>query len=118
MTDHTRRFILWSPRIAAIAAAAFLGIFALDSFSADRTFFAALPHFFLHLAPTFVLLGVVYVAWRRPWFGALVFLSFALAYALGSLDHPSWIAAIAGPLTLAGSLYLASWRWPLTPRRP
>lgn len=110
--------LLWAPRIAGLAVGAFLSIFALDAFSGDRAFLSALPDFLLHLTPTFALLGVVYIAWRRPWVGALAFLGLAAVYVLTTLDHPNWIAPIAGPLALAGLLYVASWLWLRAHPRP
>lgn len=88
----------------------FLAMFALEAFSHERGVWASVPEFFVHLLPPLALVGVVLLAWRRPWLGAVVFLVLAAIYALVTLDHPRWIAAIAGPLGLVGLLYLLSWR--------
>lgn len=111
MTNRARTLLLWSPRIAGLAVAAFVSIFALDAFREGTGFVQSVTEFLLHLVPTLAILGVVYIAWRRPWFGALVFFSLAAVYGVTTVDRPSWIITIAGPLTLAGLLYLASWRW-------
>ena len=104
--------ILWLPRAVAIAAALFIGIFALDAFSEGRSFWASLPQFAVHLLPTWILLATIAVAWRRPWIGGVVFLSLAAVYAVSASRHPDWILVIAGPLALVGALYFLSWWWP------
>ena len=111
MTDRARTFIRWSPRIAGLIVAGWLSIFALDAFTGTRSFLAEIPGFLLHLVPSLALLGVVYIAWRRPWFGALVFVVLAAVYVLTAGDRWTWIVAIGGPLALVGLLYVASWQW-------
>lgn len=110
MTDRTRTILRWAPRVFGILATLFIGMFALDAFSENRGFWRALPDFFMHLIPAFALLATVVAAWRKPKFGALIFLGFAAVYAASSITHPNWILAISGPLALVGTLYLLSWR--------
>jgi hypothetical protein len=110
MKDATRSALIWSPRILGFLVAAFLGMFGLDALGESQGIGRSTGALFIHLLPTFLTLGVVYVSWKRPWFGAIAFLLFATAYAATSLAHPSWIATIAGPLAVAGVSYLLSWR--------
>ena len=107
MSGHAT--LLWAPRVLGVVVALFLGTFALDAFSPDRGFWASLPAFLVHLAPTLVLLTVVALAWSRPALGAIVFLGLALLYALATIRHADWIFVIAGPLALVGALYYLSW---------
>ena len=106
MTRTTARIVLWLPRILGIAMAGFLGIFALDAFSGQRGW-EAVPDFAVHLVPALVVLGVVAVAWRYPWFGGVAFIGFAAFYAV-SVRRVDWIAVIAGPLVVVGLLFLWS----------
>jgi hypothetical protein len=106
MNDQIRKLLLWSPRALGVAVACFLALFALDVFAEGRGRLATAGAFVLHLAPTFLLLLTVALAWRRPWVGAVVFLVLAMAYAIVASRHPSWVLVISGPLALVGLLYV------------
>ncbi len=100
----------WLPRVLGIAFALFLALFALDVFDTFRGWGIAVP-LLIHLVPSFVLLGVVAIAWRHELVGAFVFLGFAVFYiSSAGLDRPwSWYTAIALPSAVVGALYLVSW---------
>ena len=74
MTTTYNGLLLWSPRVLGILVSLFIGMFALDAFSAGKPFLQAIPDFFVHLIPAFVLLGVVIASFRRPWIGAVGFI--------------------------------------------
>jgi hypothetical protein len=78
----------------------FVGLFALDATGAVDTL--------VHLVPMALLLGMLAVAWRWPALGGAAFIAAAGAYALAAWDHPTWIAAIAGPLLAVGVLFVLS----------
>ena len=113
MRTSLDQLVLWAPRILGIAVALFVGVFALDAFRPGQSFGSGLLGFAVHLIPAAVLLVTVLAAWRRPWIGAIVFVSIALFYAArvpgGRLD---WILVISGPLMVVGLLFLGSWRHP------
>jgi hypothetical protein len=98
---------LWVPRIAGVAMAVFLALFALDAFG-GKPFLAALPDFLIHLAPAAVVLAGVAVAWRFPLAGAAAFGAFAVGYAVVAHGRPDWIAAVSGPLAGVAALFLMS----------
>ena len=106
MTATTAQILLWLPRLLGIALALFLAVFALDAFGTQRVW-EAVPDFAVHLLPALVVLGVVAVAWRYPWFGGVAFIGFAVLYA-ASVRRLDWIAVIAGPLVAVGLLFLWS----------
>ena len=108
MTKTTASILLWAPRIAGIALALFLSLFALDAFD-GRSFFGALPGFLIHLTPALLVFAVVALAWRMPIVGAVAFPIFALGYAVMVGGRADWIAVIAGPLAIIGVLFLVSW---------
>ena len=66
------RVIHWIPRILCIIAILFISLFALDSFSSDRTIWQNLAAFLMHLIPSFVLLGVLIVAWKWEMVGGII----------------------------------------------
>ena len=109
MTPRSDALLRWSPRILGILVALFLGLFALDAFGAGKPFPLAIADFLLHLTPTFSVLALVALAWRSPWIGAVGFAGLAVGYAVAARQHPAWIAAISGPLLLAGALFFWSW---------
>jgi hypothetical protein len=109
MTDRIRGILRWVPRVLGICVALFIGLFALDSVS------EGIGPFLMHLIPTFVLLAVVAIAWRREWIGGAVFTGLGLAYGVSARAHPDWVMIIAGPMVLVGALYLLS-RSTRTPR--
>ena len=116
MERTAARLARWSPTMAGILVSLLIGMFALDAFSEGKPFVQALPDFVMHLIPAFVLLAIVGASVRRPWLGAITFISLGVLYALtmskGRLD---WMLAISSPLIVVGALFL--WNWVLD-RRP
>ena len=113
MTRSTRRAIQWASRLLGIAFTLFISLFAFDVFAHGQSILRALPAFFMHLIPSFVLLLIVVLAWRWAWIGAagsaalcILFLSWNY-----TIRHnvPAAVAIIAGPLLLMTVLYLWSW---------
>ena len=101
--------LLWAPRLLAGAVSVFFASFALDAFGGDASFGEAIPDFVVHLAPAAIVLAVVALSWNREWIGAVTFVGLAVAYAIAARAHPSWIAAISGPLLVVAALY--AWNW-------
>lgn len=109
MRKHTALALLWIPRIAGIALALFLSVFALDAFGEGKTVFQALSAFLVHLIPSFAILTAVALAWRVPVIGAVAFFGLALAYAISAHWRLDWMAVIALPLVVIALLFAASW---------
>ena len=102
-----RPFLIWAPRVLAVAMALFLGMFALDAFDGQPPG-QALPAVALHLLPSAIVIAVLAAAWRHPWLGAAAFAALALAYALMTPERPDWTFAISGPLALIAALFALS----------
>jgi hypothetical protein len=114
MTRSARRALLWTPRVLSILFALFLAVFALDVFSEDRGAWETVAALILHLIPSFLVLALLAVSWRREWIGGVVFLLFGFVYLLfawGRGFHWTAYLAISGSLFLMGILFLASWKW-------
>ena len=101
--------VLWAPRVLAVASSLFFGVFALDAFDDGVTPAQAIGDFLMHLLPSATLLGIVALAWRREWIGALVFAALAVVYAIPAYAHLSWVLTISGPLLVVSALYAWSW---------
>lgn len=104
------KIIYWLPRILSIAFVLFLSLFALDVFSEYSGWGVILP-FLMHLAPMFVLLAIIAVAWKYDLAGAAVFLIVAIGYILLiGFNRPwSWYVFISGPAALVAVLFFLSW---------
>lgn len=112
MSLSSTALLTWAPRILALTFAAFLALFALDVFEEGRGPLEVAAGLFIHLLPTtFLVLGILALAWRHAWVGAVAFLLLGVAYVVWSWGRMHWTAhlAIAGPATLIGLLFLASW---------
>ncbi len=108
-----QELLYWSPRVLCIAFAFFTCIFALDVFGEGRGFWDVALALFMHLIPTFLIVILLVVSWRREWIGGYLFIVLAALYVVTSLGKPFavWWALLlmAGPLALVGVLFLINW---------
>jgi hypothetical protein len=63
----------WIPRIICILAILFISMFAADAFSHEFTIWQQLGAFLVHLVPSFVLLGILLIAWKWELIGGILF---------------------------------------------
>ncbi|HEX7319869.1 MAG TPA: hypothetical protein VF399_05890 [bacterium] len=111
MKPLTRHLLYWSPRVLTILFAIFIGLFALDVFSAGKGFWETVLGLLIHLIPTAFIIGVLVFSWRREWIGAVIFVALAVLYivlARGRFPLSTYVI-IAGPLILAGGLFMLNW---------
>jgi hypothetical protein len=71
-----------APRILCILTILFMSLFALDSFSAERTFWQNSAAFLMHLIPSFVLLAVLIVAWKWEKAGGIILTIIGLVWCI------------------------------------
>ncbi len=91
--------------------ALFLSVFAFDVFEAGYGPWETAFALFMHLIPTWAVLGALAVSWRWEWAGAVLFAALGLLYiwfAIGR-GHPEWTIPISGPLFLLAGLFLFGW---------
>ena len=65
-------WLYWTPRILGIIFAVFISIFALDVFG-EYKFPEVLIALFMHLVPTYLVLGALLVAWKWEKIGGILF---------------------------------------------
>ena len=110
MALRSASLLLWIPRILGIVVSLFIGMFALDAFSAGKPLVETLADFAIHLTPALLLLSLVLASFRWEWVGGVAFVGLAIVYALtmsrGRLD---WMLLISGPLMVVGVLFMWSW---------
>lgn len=103
------KFVYWTPRILSILFIAFISMFALDIFEMRLGFWGTIVGLFMHLIPSFVLIILLLIAWKREWVGAAAFLLFGLWYIIRIRGPLSWYVIIAGPAFLVGILFMINW---------
>ncbi len=80
MMHKSDKILHWLPRILGILAIAFISIFALDAFDPKLTLWQQLVAFAIHLVPSFILLVILIIAWKKEFIGGLIFLVIALLF--------------------------------------
>jgi len=114
MNNTLKNTIFWTPRIASILFVLFISLFAFDVFEEGVGFWETLLALFMHLIPSIFLALAIWIAWKREWFGAVLFIGWAIWYVIFFRDRDfPWItyAIIAGIPTVIGLLFLAGWLW-------
>ncbi|MBI4902316.1 MAG: hypothetical protein HY820_01695 [Acidobacteria bacterium] len=106
MSHQSERLFYWTPRAFAILFALFVSVFALDAFSQERSIAENLVAFVMHMIPTAIVAGVLYVAWRWELPGAVLFALLGLLY-WSVFPHAAWV--IAWPPVLIGAMFLIHW---------
>ena len=112
MKTSTNRLLFWTPRVLCLLFAGFISLFALDVFGETRGFWNTAVALFMHLIPTFLLLGLLALSWRWDWVGGLSFPALGAFYIIAFWGRFHWsaYALISGSLFLLGALFLLSWR--------
>jgi uncharacterized membrane protein (GlpM family) len=94
-----KNIIYWLPRFLAIVLIGFFGVFALDVVGESQWLLAMI----MHLIPSFVLIALTIVAWKREFIGGILFLA---AGVIAAIFYHSFI--IAAPIFVIGALFLVS----------
>ena len=107
MSGDLGRFI-WIPRTLGILFIVFLSLFALDVWSMDAPFWAKLGGFLMHLIPSFVLVIVLAISWKRPIIGGIIFLIIALLFTISfhTYTHFPTFLTISGIPFVIGLLFV------------
>lgn len=112
MNTNLKRTLFWMPRMASILFVVFISLFALDVFGEELGFWRTVGALSLHLIPSILLAIAIVIAWKQEWFGALIFIGWAIWHVLFMQGFPLVAyAIIAGLPLLIGLLFLAGWFW-------
>lgn len=107
------KIIHWAPRLAAILIIFFTSLFSLDVFEMDASPLELLGGFLMHNIPSFVMLLMLVVAWKRPAVGFAAFLVISLAFAAFTLRNADSLPALllfVLPLLVVALLFFADWK--------
>jgi hypothetical protein len=110
----------WIPRILSILIIIFISMFAADAFSSDEGFLRQLSDFIMHLLPSFLLLGILIIAWKRELTGGILYILLSLLaspfiYSMNyERNHDMLVSLgvilmITLPVLLAGVLFVVSY---------
>lgn len=110
MHEVMKRILYWSPRVLSILFAGFISLFALDAFRGESGFWENLLAFLIHLLPVYILVGGLFLAWRWPWIGAVLYFALAILYMVltGGRQHWSAYVGISLPLIVISVLWLVN----------
>lgn len=111
MKTRQKGFFYRAPRALGIGMIFFLALFSFDVFDMEGTLWEKIGGFLIHNIPSFILILLLVISWRREWMGAFGFTILGLAFSLANLNaHWSEHALISAPLILIGLLFLISWQ--------
>ncbi|MFC1622520.1 hypothetical protein ACFL1Y_00800 [Patescibacteria group bacterium] len=102
--------LFWLPRILTILFIAFISLFALDVFWEDWPWYEKIIGFLMHLIPSFVLIGLLILSWKKEKLGGWLFILLGLIFTVFFKTYIEWqiFALISGPPLLVGILFLIS----------
>lgn len=110
-----QQLLYWAPRVLCVVIAVFISMFALDVFGEGKGFWGTTLALLMHLIPTFILVAVLVVSWRREWIGGILFIVLGALYVVWALEQDIRIRRgafmIGGPPVLIGALFLLNWRY-------
>ena len=112
MKSPLKQMLFWTPRILCLLFAVFISLFAADVFSEGYGIRKTVLALLVHLIPTWVILIVLAVSWRREWVGGILFTALGALYLIQFWGRFHWSAylCISGPLFIIGVLFFLNWR--------
>jgi hypothetical protein len=113
------KLIHWLPRIICILAILFISMFALDAFNPEKTIWQQIGDFLIHLIPSFVLIIILIIAWKREFIGGIIFTLIGLGFSPFifiynyNMNQSVWmslfiILIVTIPYVTAGILFILS----------
>ena len=110
------KFVYWTPRIASIVFIAFLALMSLDVFGTGLGFWGTVVAFLMHNIPVFILIAVLWIAWKYEIVGGIAFILAGIAYIILLLMNEklepymlSWAIQISGVAFFIGILFFMNW---------
>lgn len=111
------KILYWTPRIICILAILFVSLFALDAFDGQLSIWEQIGGFLIHLIPSFILLGLLILAWKYEYIGGIILIIIGLIFSVIVFRHnyrmnqSFWmsigvIASITFPFIIAGTLFV------------
>ena len=104
------KIMYWIPRMISIIFILFLSMFALDILGMELGFLGTIIGLFMHLIPSFILIGLLLIAWKYEKIGGYIFLILAVLFIVFfNLYREIFSFLLVGlPIILIGILFLLS----------
>lgn len=109
----SKKLLYWAPRVLCIVFLVLTSLFALDVFEESKSIGEIILNLLMHLIPTFILIVILVITWKREWIGGILFIAFGFLYIInmwGKFPLATYIV-IAGPLFIIGILFLLNWKY-------
>jgi lysylphosphatidylglycerol synthetase-like protein (DUF2156 family) len=113
-------FVYWTPRILSIIFICFLTLFSLDVFESTNGFWQILLGLLIHNIPSFILIIVLAISWKREIVGGITFILAGLLYLVFIFAtaiengfeyyYLVWALQISGISFLIGILFFICWK--------
>ncbi len=115
--EKPKKALYWAPRIICILAILFVSLFALDAFDSSFSIWQQIGGFLIHLVPSFILLGLLILAWKYEYIGGIILVLIGLVFSVVvfrmnyKMNHSLWmsigvISAITLPFVISGILFI------------
>jgi hypothetical protein len=119
LSKRVNRLVYYTPRIAGIIIALFVGLFSLDVFGAGGSVWEMIGAFILHSLPSIFMGVLLILAWRRPVIGFAAFLLVGIFFLRFLIGDPLMglgnLLLFAGPMLMIALLFWANWKWGVQP---
>ena len=104
------KYLYWTPRILGIVFILFISMFAFYVF-AEYNFPEVLVALFMHLIPSFVLIALLVLAWKKELYGGIAFVILSLLFTIFFQTYREMInfLLISFPVLVTGILFLVNW---------
>lgn len=101
------KFLYWFPRILMILFIGFISLFAFDVFG-EYNFPEILLALFMHLLPTFALIIILIIAWKKELIGGIITILFGIftIFMFGTWKEPVSFLIISLPVLIIGSMFI------------
>ena len=87
MKSRSLQILYWLPRVLGIIAIMFVSLFALDVFNSEQSLKEQALAFMTHLIPSYILVGLLVLAWKREVVGGVLFVVVGLAFSPAIFMH-------------------------------
>jgi hypothetical protein len=107
------KVVHWAPRLAALAIIFFVSLFSLDVFGTGASLLEELVGFLMHNIPSFVMLVLLFFAWKRPAVGFWAFLAAGVVFVIffvRDIYALTNLLLFVLPIWLVAGLFYADWK--------
>lgn len=101
-------WFIWVPRIFSLVFVLFFGLFALDVFESDASWWQQVGGFIIHQVPSVLLLLMLIVTWKHPFWTGIIFILLAIVFTVFFRTYDSFLSflMISIPVFLAAVLFI------------